>query len=176
MEKLLEATEIGGFRWWRFDQEGRLRSPLRTFVSWTPGTNDSRCLASRRLLPWRVAETAHLGEPPPTRRCTCGFYGQHDLPDGVPSSSIARAWRREASKSGGSEGFVLGVVEGSGRTVIGERWWRAEFAQVRALYLAAGRGAEGVRRAARRYGVPIYRDLDAFIGEWRPTWALADVA
>lgn len=175
MERLLEATGLFGFRWWRFDQEGELHSPLRTFVGWTPGTNIARCFATRRLIPWHVEETTHRGDAP-ERRCTCGFYGLHDVPGEVPSSSIARAWRREASASGGAEGFVLGVAEGSGRTAIGDRWWRAELARVRALYLSSGRRTEGVHRAARRYGVPVYRDLDSFIGEWRPGRALADVA
>jgi hypothetical protein len=175
MERLLEATGAYGFRWWRFDQEGELCSPLRSFVRWTPGTNLAQCLASRRLLPWRVGETTHRGDAP-ERRCTCGFYGLHDVPGGVPSSSIARAWRREASVSGGSEGFVLGVAEGSGRTAIGTRWWRAELARVCALYLGSSRRAEAVLRAATRYGVPVYRDLDSFIGEWRPGRALADAA
>lgn len=175
MDKLLEATGLPGFRWWRFDPEGELRSPLRSFVSWTPGMNTARCLASRRLLPWRVAETNHA-ESAPERSCTCGFYGLHDVPGDVPSSSIARAWRREASGSGGPEGFVLGVVEGWGRAAIGARWWRAEFARVRALYLASWPGVPAIQRAARRYGIPIYRDLDAFIGEWRSGKMLADVA
>ena len=175
MDKVLEAMGIRGFRWWRFDPDGGLRSPLRTFVSWTPDTNTARCLASRRLLPWRVAETNHWGEAP-QQSCTCGFYGLHDVPAEMPSSSIARAWRRETSRSGGPEGFVLGVAEGSGRTAIGAQWWRAEFARVRALYLAMGPGADGLHRAAKRYGIPIYRDLDAFIRQWRPGRLLADVA
>ncbi|HEV8565215.1 MAG TPA: hypothetical protein VGR41_09885 [Actinomycetota bacterium] len=175
MDRLLEVAGIRGFRWWRFDPQGELRSPLRTFVRWTPGMNAAVCLASRRLLPWRVEEATHSDEAPQPS-CTCGFYGLHDVPAEVPSSSIARAWRGETSGSGGPEGFVLGVAEGSGRTAVGPQWWRAEFAHARALYLASGRMADGVHRASRRYGIPIYRDLDSFIGEWRPGRILADVA
>jgi hypothetical protein len=143
-------------------------------VSWAPGTNAARCLASRRLLPWRVAESHHSEAP--ARTCTCGFYGMHEVPADAPVASIAQTWRRETARSGGPEGFVLGVAQGWGRVAIGAQWWRAGLARARALYLAPGREAEGALLAARRYGIPIYRDLEAFIGEWRPGRTLADVA
>jgi hypothetical protein len=175
MNRLLDATGILGFRWWRFDRDGELRSPLRTFVRWAPGMNTARCLASGRLLPWRVTESMHGGHAP-AGRCTCGFYGLHDIEAGAPSSSIARAWRRATSASGGPEAFVLGIAEGWGRAALEHTWWRAEFARVRALYVANRRDVERVEPAARRYGVPVYRDLEAFIGEWRPATSLAQVA
>jgi hypothetical protein len=175
MDRQLEATGFYGFRWWRFESGGELRSPLRTFVRWTPGMNTARCFASRRLLPWRVEENQHHDDAP-NGHCTCGIYGLHDLPKEQSSPSIARSWWHATSGSGGRDGFVLGVVEGWGRSSVGPQWWRSEFARVRALYGATPSAVKTLRHVGRRYGVPVYRDLEALIGEWRPQPVLADVA
>jgi hypothetical protein len=175
MDRLLEATGFYGFRWWRFEANGELRSPLRTFVRWAPGMNTARCLASRRLLPWRAEENNHF-DGAPSGHCTCGIYGLHDVPEERSSPAIAQTWWHATSGSGGRDGLVLGVVEGWGRSAVGPHWWRTEFARVRALYGPTPSAAKALRRAGRRYGVPVYRDLEALIGEWRPQPVLADVA
>jgi hypothetical protein len=71
---------------------------------------------------------------------------------------------------------VLGVATGSGRVLIGTEGWRARFCTILALF--AGPTVTNNTRemgvAAATYGVPVYRDLDAFVSEWGPD--RADVA
>lgn len=68
----------------------------------------------------------------------------------------------------GVGGLVFGIAVASGRVILAERGWRAEFAEVVALYSAAHTRHRSLTLAGGRYGVPVVDDLDALVGEWAP--------
>jgi hypothetical protein len=159
---------LRGFRWWRLSGDGRLLSPWRGPVRWDVGENESACLARRGVFGWKMSRAPHPRGCPATR-CECGFYALHALPS--VNDELDRAiWEIDSTTSGGRHGLVLGVVGGYGRTLVGTQGWRSRFSRVLALY--AGPFAVGQRRdveeTAASYEVPLYRDLDAMVGEWGP--------
>ena len=76
----------------------------------------------------------------------------------------------DSSTSGGRHGLVLGIVGGYGRVLVGTAGWRARFCTILALF--AGPTVTNHTRllgaTAAAYGVPLYRRLDALVGEWGP--------
>jgi hypothetical protein len=159
---------IRGFRWWRIGGSADLLSPWRGPVRWEPGENEAACLARRGMLGWKMARAPHP-RGCPASSCECGFYALHSLPelnDGLDKA----IWEIDAATSGGRHGLILGVAEGYGRLLIGTAGWRARFSRILALF--AGPSVQNHSRqvmvAAGQYGVPLYRDLDAFVAEWGP--------
>ncbi len=159
---------IRGFRWWRLGGTGDLLSPWRGPIRWDAGENEASCLARRGMFGWKMGRTPHP-KGCPASDCECGFYGLHSLPvtnDGLDKS----IWEIDAATSGGRHGLVLGVAEGSGRVLIGTAGWRARFGRVVALFSgpAGIHHAQELQRTATSYGVPLYRNLQAFASEWGP--------
>lgn len=146
--------EVYGLRTWRVDQYGRLRAlHVSLAAAWRPGVNTAEChkdkYASGGLVfpSWHSSLTASLvtaydqatgmvtvkpagpeqkpepqPEPPhetPTEGCPCGFYAYTDP-------------RHEENGYRG-EGFVTGIVRGTGRTLIGTKGFRCEKAEIVAL-------------------------------------------
>jgi hypothetical protein len=121
---------VRGFRWWNVDAPPLHLSPfsdrgqawMPRYLhgqrdTWAPGENIAECK------PDVFSVTRHPGVPAPVRRCACGFWAywtvrKHDL-----------------GSHGDTKLPVFGVVEGSGKVLIGPEGFRAAKAKIIALYL-----------------------------------------
>ena len=167
-EVLPLVGSVRGFRWWRLSGEAELLSPWRGPVRWRPGPNEASCLARRGMLGWKMSRAPHPRGCPATG-CECGFYALHALPESRDDPDRA-IWAIDTTTSGGSHGLVLGIVAGAGRVLIGTEGWRARFCTILALF-AGPTVTDHTREmgvAAAAYGVPLYRDVEAFVSEWGP--------
>jgi hypothetical protein len=164
---------VRGFRWWRLADE-RLTSPWRGDVRWTPEANIAACLGRRWLLRWKEHGVPHARGIPETE-CSCGFYAMLDAPrKGVDAPG---SWPLNPSLSGGPISLVFGTVRGSGRVVLARYGWRAERAQVDALYVPPSRTPPGpLLDVSDIYEAPIYRDLLALSAERGPDRWTMDLA
>lgn len=138
--------EVYGMRAWQTDDYGRLRACNLTgagtgVAPWRPGINTARCY---RLNPEKASGGIVIGpggffaagglviggtptatfventeHAAPHEGCGCGFYAYT-----VPGQHLAVA---EGS------GLVLGVIRGTGRTLIGAKGFRCEKAEIVAL-------------------------------------------
>lgn len=135
----LMVGAVYGFRWWRLGPSGELFSPWRGPYPWRRDLNEARCLRNRRLLGgWRAGprwfgypERAH-DAPAPYRECHCGFYGLWRIPI-ADKESVPMVWEIDLSTSGAGHGFIFGVVEGSGRLLIGSDGFRSRWARPMAV-------------------------------------------
>ena len=155
--------DLRGYRWWRCGRRGTLRSPWYGRHLWQAGTNTARCNARRNVVDLIAGRHAHGVVPGDT--CRCGFYGMTLLPDDDrwpdPSFQV------DVGSSGSSHTMVFGVAQASGSVLLAERGWRAEKAAVRALYVGDPARVD-VGALARRYGVAVYREVEALVAEWGP--------
>ena len=159
---------VRGYRWWRLSENEELLSPWRGPIRWDPGENEAACLARRGVFGWKMSRVPHP-RGCPAAGCECGFYALHSIPE--INDRIDRAiWEIDSSTSGGRHGLVLGIVAGYGRVLVGTAGWRARFSSILALF--AGPTVTNHTRllgaTAAAYGVPLYRCLDAMVGEWGP--------
>lgn len=112
------AGVVAGIRWWSLPAPGLTRDPLSaeshwprqllrgTYAEWAPGLNEASCLQE-------------FGHPVPCETCADGFWA---------------FWQEQPyPMSGGIP--VLGVIEGSGRTLIGEKGFRCQRARITALHV-----------------------------------------
>lgn len=99
--------------------------------------------------------------------CSCGFYGYQQGSNDYYSPG--------AGSSG--HGPVGGVIRGYGKVVLGTRGFRAEKAEVLALYIDAAQLASAAHklddglirsRIERNYGVPIFNDYGQLLKEFPP--------
>ncbi len=114
----LAIGSVAGVRWWNLrmpdgpdGQPDLILEGVHSSQSWQPGENTARCInlyyphAAPHEVPWE--------------QCACGFWAYWEVPDepnphnfGIP---------------------VLGVIEGYGRTLIGDRGFRCARARITAL-------------------------------------------
>jgi hypothetical protein len=114
---------VFGFRWWRVQPGGHLRSPWHGGHRWRPEENTARCLVKRRVVGgWR--DPHEHGAP--DRSCRCGFYALWSVPDAAHGDML---WDIDAETSGGPHGLLLGVVEAWGRVLLASGGFRAEHAR-----------------------------------------------
>jgi hypothetical protein len=164
---------VRGFRWWRINGSW-LISPWRGDVRWARDDNVASCLGRRWFLRWKEHGGHHeRGVPDP--ECSCGFYAMLRTPsDGIDPPGC---WPLNPSLSGGPVSLVFGAVRGSGRVILGEYGWRAEHAQVDALYVPLSRTTSGaIEIVAESYRAPIYRDLPTLCDERGPDTLTMDLA
>lgn len=151
---------VTGYRWWalpRPDAGAAGWSPggLRGMhASWADGTVTARCIGD---LTGGAPE--HDPADVPWEPCSCGFWAYWELP---PQHSM------------GGMLPVTGVIEGSGKVLIGETGFRCAQARIRALHLPdAGLGPD--RHAAAEAWLELayphatlYRVLSAMTREYPP--------
>lgn len=132
----LAIGEVYGIRVWRMDSLGRLRARNTTAPAWRPGVNQAQChrhqggLLSMPSLTFQIyggpfGYEAHPEPPkvctqPPSEGCGCGFYAYTD------------PLHEEAAGNAGQQ-LVLGVIRGTGRTLVGTKGFRCEKAEILAL-------------------------------------------
>lgn len=137
--------EVYGIRSWKVDAYGRLRAlHVPDAPAWRPGVNVATCCTDPTL-PWisftslasytfdfgkggMVTTPTTKEESPaprqphetPDENCKCGFYAYTDP-------------NRPESRPTAANEYVVGVVRGSGRTLIGTKGFRTEKAEIVAL-------------------------------------------
>jgi hypothetical protein len=156
---------VYGYRWWRAEPGGRLRSPWHGHLSWGFYPAVARCLTKRNVLPGWTDRGSHGGAP--VASCHCGFYGLWHPPTHGTGTPAPQAWELDPSASGGPDRLVLGVVEASGRVLLGTEGFRARVARPVALviYPRADEPLE-VAAARGRFHGPVYRDVNELVAGW----------
>ncbi|TFV90434.1 hypothetical protein [Blastococcus sp. CT_GayMR16] len=133
----LAVGEVYGLRIWNMDEYGRLRARHVSFARpWRPGINTATCFAGHYKAgrgsgvfigpnggfsvvappPPSEEEVPPPEHPAPAEHCKCGFYAYT-----IPSHDV--------EDSAG----VVGLVRGTGRTLIGSKGFRCEKAEIAAL-------------------------------------------
>lgn len=160
----LAAGVVRGVRVWSVDRPAMPTvnsSPPGTLVGqyghrWVPGENTAEC--RKAAIPpsvmgakWGFDMKLKLPEPCDgvMPDCTCGFYAYWDVGDDEVST--------------GPHGIV-GVIEGYGKTTIGEHGFRCEKARIIALapavdslgHRVVGLGDSTMQAIAERYNVPVF--------------------
>lgn len=106
---------LRGYRSWTIDSNGFLH-PINPWPNsaWTNGINESVCHGDHGR-----SDMDRCGSSP-GKNCTCGFYATH-----IPfyATHIPLPWR----------GSVIGVIEASGRVIIGTQGFRAQKARIVAV-------------------------------------------
>lgn len=153
---------LTGYRAWRITSEGFLRSTAHDYI-WSPGEQTAECQQSInghhisyhlfRLREQAKDDPATLAaidqammdsRRSPERNCQCGFYALTDI------SKIS-------SRVGNTPGLVYGRIKAWGKIAQYEDGFRAEKAEIEALYLPRGSGAwrrYKTKKIAKEYGVP----------------------
>jgi hypothetical protein len=116
---------VSGYRWWALPAPDPLDPPglywdpgmLRGMhAGWEPGLNEARCLSNLT-----GGAPPHREDAVPEDECSCGFWGY---------------WAPQPPYSVGAALLpVTGVIEGSGKTLIGETGFRCAKARITALHL-----------------------------------------
>lgn len=122
---------------------------LRGYREWVPTPNGLQAVNFPFI--WEpgvnTAQCARRDGPAPRAKCTCGFYARH-----TPfSPSFYTA--------------IAGVIKASGRVILGTAGFRAQYAEIEALYFPPGWGTPTM---LDQYNVPIYRDFDAMVQDFPP--------
>lgn len=124
-------------------------------ITWNPDlrVQTATCVASHRRLSHLNYHNIREEYSPPVRHCSCGFYG----------------WYNMRHVAGGGN-RITGVVEASGRVILGTKGFRAEKVQLLALCSEELRWRD--RRKAKRlgeiYDVPLYRRTADMLSDFPP--------
>lgn len=109
---------LRGYRSWRVSTGGELRSIRGT--AWEQESVEARCIRLECDCPvctYHIPD--HAGKPAPQADCECGIYGWY-------------TWEKAASPYAVWP-TALGVIEASGRIIVGTEGFRAEKATVIAI-------------------------------------------
>jgi hypothetical protein len=170
----LMVGAVYGYRWWRLGPSGELFSPWRGPYAWERGLNEAQCLLNKRLLGgWRAGPSRWFGHtervhdtPIPARECHCGFYGLWGIPIAAPGV-IPMLWEIDPSTSGAGHGFIFGVVQGSGRLLLGTDGFRARWAQPVAVATGGAVAPSPSYEALRyRFDVQTFGSVLELVAEW----------
>lgn len=124
--------------------------------NWQPGINQARCLAISAVM-----GPPQLGNPhvTPHRLCGCGYWAYweptyHDLDN--PDNGCYP---------------VTGIIRGHGRTLIGERGFRCEKAEILGFTVAKWftRQHVAINHLAERYRMPFFPTLTALLDNFPPS-------
>jgi hypothetical protein len=137
------AGTLRGFRTWRPlgrweklpDGAVPLASVAQSQVVWTP-TLTARCIPPESFAFWCPPPKEAAGHPSPSATCSCGIYAWYEPGD----TYILR-------------GRVFGVVQASGRILMGDRGFRAERTSIAAIVTRNRR----IAAACARVDIPVYR-------------------
>lgn len=173
----LALGSVFGVRWWSLHHSGLLHGVK---AGWWPEENEAGCLNERSSTVRSFREWA-MGAGPselprefglteadpeahetPVEECTCGFYA---------------FWQPEPAPVY-AQFPVAGVIEGYGRTVIGNRGFRCQKARIVALHVPLADDAdcetstlvsEVEARLSDRYVVPVYATMRLMLLQHSPT-------
>jgi hypothetical protein len=126
--------EVYGLRMWKMDKYGRLRARnWDTAPPWRPGVNVAKCV-ERPEDNWSLSINAissvmgvqYPREPKkpkhetPAESCACGFYAYTD-----ELHAETQPYKHQK--------VILGIIKGTGRTLLGTKGFRCEKAEIVAL-------------------------------------------
>ena len=118
---------LRGFRCWNL-YDGELRSKGNKFA-WRPGENVARCSVNHAV---------------PTRDCRCGLYAYKD------QASLAHVlWNDDSSRE------IMGEIDLWGRIIEYEEGYRAEQAEITAIYADPNLDRRAAARVAKEFNVPL---------------------
>ncbi len=155
----LALDAVYGCRWWMLPRppvscwphqagERWTRSLLRGSFGydWNPGRNEAVCRCENVL----IVNSSHLV---PVPDCGCGFWAYWDL-----------------QKHSTGTLPVCGIVKGTGRTLIGERGFRSQYAEIVALHVPPSAGltliAPGIKFIGRSPNRKIKKDEEILAAAW----------
>ena len=125
-EFALAAGGVAGYRWWCLDAPDLRLDPLAADINWRRGP----LLGQRRTYRWNAGVNESVCDvypdhATPLEDCDsgCGFWAYWAPPE-VPHFRSDSLW-------------LLGVIEGFGRTLIGTEGFRCQKARIAALHLAS---------------------------------------
>lgn len=167
---------VTGYRWWYWhvppklagyrDEEWANGPDSYSYLvgaykgEWEPGRIEAQCKSHGTGLSYSFKAELEYEHIVPANRCGCGFWAYWDqglkaeeiLYNAAKQPNIVREYY--LNKTPMVKVPVLGVVEGSGRTIIGTKGFRSQYAKIKALCIPE----EG--KEMLRYDVkadPVYR-------------------
>lgn len=147
VDATLIPSTIRGYRTWgHADIDGQLPSVVKA-ATWVPGMNEAVCIAPYDV---RSYYEGHLEVPDP--KCSCGFYSWHTE---FPPEYLDKA--------------TFGVIEASGRIVLGTHGMRSQRAKVIALAPHHDyANFKSMELAAARFGVPYFQTPEEMFEAFPP--------
>jgi hypothetical protein len=155
----LAVGSVFGQRSWVIDRLGRLTSVVHDGTPWRPGVNEAKCdtlianldrILSRSRASALVPDEAdenHLAT------CVCGFYAYFDKQHNNYADSLKGI-------------SVEGVIEGFGKTVLGDKGFRAEKARIVALTLPKPKKDKTPWLVKKMYDLDQESERDLIMGFW----------
>lgn len=114
---------VVGWRAFLVDRHGRLSGTTNNRSYWRPNEEmEATCIPTNQRRP--------CNGPSPNPTCTCGFYAYYDFDHTVNIFKNSNAYISDESNP-----MILGLVEGYGRTFIGDKGFRCEKAKLLGLHL-----------------------------------------
>lgn len=149
---LVVPGSLRGYRCWRLDKNKLELYPLHVNLgAWTEGKLQARCSGGYR------AQSHGVGYPAPQSRCCCGIYATYRCKD--YRDQLPNFW---SYYPGLATGIVHGSIKATGRIILGEIGFRAERAEIEALW---GLGACTI---ARIYELPWFLTKRKFLKHFPP--------
>lgn len=148
-EAALVPGGLRGYRMW--DTRGALLTAVSHAVDWTVPEHTATCVRNAPYQVWfsgrPIFESADAPHVVPGEACTCGIYG----------------WYRP-DEARLHQGDVFGVVEATGRVLLGDFGFRAERARIVALVSEY----EPIQHYWTHRGVPVFEDRKALLAAFPP--------
>lgn len=168
-ERLVPGT-LRGYRCWRYDSVNHEFHPLHVQLGpWRcPGVTVARCSSEPEFCADEFTEEemeqllgpqlhSNWQVPPPVPGCMCGIYATYSLD--TYRYHLPRPWE---FYDGITNAIVHGTIRASGKIVLGDHGFRAQKAEIEALW---GRPA---RAAARVHELPWFWRKKTFLKEFPP--------
>jgi hypothetical protein len=153
---------IFGFRWWRVQPGGHLRSPWHGGHRWRVEDNSARCLVRRRVIGnWHETRDHHDA---PDRSCRCGFYALWEMPNEQHGDML---WDIAPETSGGRHQLLLGVVEAWGKILLASGGFRAQRARPVAVATGSVPPTPDADAVRLRFPVRSYTSVAELARDWQ---------
>lgn len=174
-ERVLVPGTLRGYRAWRRRYRAKGESPytlapltVEVLDCWTsPDPRVSFCALSATDRFNLGLTPAHHRASAPVRGCSCGFWATYESDQYRPyimRKQWISAWQPvEGSHSFQNEcGLAHGSIKASGRILLGTVGFRAEKAEIEALW------GKGCKATAKAYGVPWLPTREEFVEAFPP--------
>jgi hypothetical protein len=143
-------NSVTGYRFWHIMYSGRINSKFHTAHHWEPGINNASCMAGQ-------------DHEAPEPECHCGFFAM------VRRPKRHELWEMRRKDT---PNLIFGMVKGYGNVIPGTRGWRAQKAEILALYFDPMQAwlrwnlptmtSEYMNKAQAYYGVPCFKEYEDF--------------
>jgi hypothetical protein len=138
---------LRGYRIWYPTVNGRqLRSIAIGASFWNPGVNEATCYFPYNCFPHAI----------PRKSCKCGFYAKHTL------EALERDFGYQRLHV-----LAYGSIKAYGRVVLGTAGFRAQYAEIEALFVDPFVGTR-LRWHGGWKGIPMYQEREMFLKDYPP--------